>query len=108
MMTAFVFPGQGAQQVGMGRALAEQGVHTVIPEFFADLAITNTNRADALIDRYGAGRPVVLAGHSLGGVMAADYTAAHRDTVRGLVLPSQPTMFASIWSMRQPGWPSWS
>lgn len=70
----------------LGRALAERGVHTVIPEFFADLAITDTHRADALIARYAAGRPVVLAGHSLGGVMAADYTAAHRDTVRGLVL----------------------
>lgn len=70
----------------LGRALAAHGVQTVIPEFFADLAVTGKDRADALIDRYAAGRPVVLAGHSLGGAMAADYAARNGDRLAGLVL----------------------
>lgn len=70
----------------LGRALAENGVHTVIPEFFADLAVTGKDRADALIAHYAAGRPVVLAGHSLGGAMAADYAARHADQLSGLIL----------------------
>jgi len=70
----------------IGRALAEHGVHTVIPEFAGDLAVTNKDRAGPLIQRYAAGRPVVLAGHSLGGVMAADFVSRHADQVAGLVL----------------------
>lgn len=46
----------------LGRALAEQGVQTVIPEFFADLAVTGKDRADALIAHYAAGRTVVIGG----------------------------------------------
>lgn len=70
----------------LGRALAEHGVHTVIPEFFADLAVTGKDRADGLIARYAAGRPVVIGGHSLGGAMAADYASRHADQLSGLIL----------------------
>jgi len=70
----------------LGRELAVHGVHTVIPEFAADLAVTGKDRAEPLIQRYAAGRPVVLAGHSLGGVMAADFVSRHADQVAGLVL----------------------
>lgn len=50
----------------LGRALAEQGVQTVIPEFFADLAVTGKDRADALIAHYAAGRTVVIGGALVG------------------------------------------
>lgn len=70
----------------LGRALAAHGVQTVIPEFFADLAVTAKDRADSLIEHYAHGRPVVLAGHSLGGAMAADYAARNGDRLAGLVL----------------------
>ena len=70
----------------LARALAAEGVQTVIPAFTADLAVTGIDRADTLIDRYAAGRPVVLAGHSLGGAMASDYASRHADRVAGLVL----------------------
>ncbi|MFD5827259.1 alpha/beta fold hydrolase [Lentzea sp. NPDC060358] len=50
-------------------------------------------------DRLGEGasdRPVVLAGHSLGGLIAARYAPGHRDRVAGLVLvdATSPTTLA--------------
>jgi pimeloyl-ACP methyl ester carboxylesterase len=39
-----------------------------------------------LLDRLAGDRPVVLAGHSLGGYLAARYTPDHTDRVKGLVL----------------------
>ncbi len=44
------------------------------------------NVLSGVLDRVSGGRPVVLAGHSLGGLIAARYTPAHRDRVAGLVL----------------------
>lgn len=74
----------------LARALAVRGVTTVIPVFSFDLAVTDPGRATALVERYGAGRKVVLAGHSLGGAMAAQYLAdehaAGREPAAGLVL----------------------
>ncbi|WP_371809881.1 alpha/beta fold hydrolase [Deinococcus sp. JMULE3] len=70
----------------LGRALAARGVETVIPVFPLDLAVTAANRADALIATYGAGKRVVIAGHSLGGAMAAQYAARHAGRVQGLIL----------------------
>lgn len=70
----------------LARVLAAQGYLTVIPEFSFDLAVTDPDRAGALIERYSAGRRVVLAGHSLGGAMAAQYAAGHTAELAGLVL----------------------
>ncbi len=39
-----------------------------------------------VLDGVADGRPVVLAGHSLGGLIAARYAPGHGDTVRGLIL----------------------
>ncbi|MEU0511678.1 alpha/beta hydrolase [Amycolatopsis sp. NPDC006125] len=39
-----------------------------------------------VLDRVAGDSPVVLAGHSLGGLIAARYAPAHRDRVAGLVL----------------------
>ncbi|HEY3686054.1 MAG TPA: alpha/beta fold hydrolase [Streptosporangiaceae bacterium] len=49
-----------------------------------------------VIARVAGGRPVVLAGHSLGGAIAARYAPAHRDRVTGLVLldATSPTAVA--------------
>ena len=72
------------------RALASHGYTTVIPAFAFDLAVTDPGRARALIERFGAGHKVVLAGHSLGGAMAAQYLAdelrAGRKPAAGLIL----------------------
>lgn len=74
----------------LARALAVRGYTTVIPEFSFDLAVTGISRATTLIASYGQGRRVVLAGHSLGGAMAAEYLAnelgAGRRPATGLIL----------------------
>ena len=72
------------------RVLATHGYTTVIPEFAFDLAVTDSGRATALIERYGAGQQVVLAGQSLGGAMASQYLAdelrSGRQPAAGLIL----------------------
>ncbi|WP_188969128.1 alpha/beta fold hydrolase [Deinococcus aerolatus] len=70
----------------LGRALAADGVQTVIPAFPLDLAVTGINRADVLIRKFGGDKTVVLAGHSLGGAMAAQYAKSHTEQLAGLVL----------------------
>ncbi len=52
----------------------------------------------AVIDRVAGDAPVVLAGHSLGGVIAARYAPDHQDRVKGLVLmdATSPTQSADL------------
>ncbi|NUP00480.1 MAG: alpha/beta fold hydrolase [Nonomuraea sp.] len=51
-----------------------------------------------VLDRVAGDSPVVLAGHSLGGLIAARYAPGHQDRVKGLVLmdATPPTMGADI------------
>ncbi|WP_349498050.1 alpha/beta fold hydrolase [Actinoallomurus iriomotensis] len=51
-----------------------------------------------VIDRVAGHRPVVLAGHSLGGMIAARYAPGHRDRVKGVVLmdATSPTSVADV------------
>ncbi|WP_197093470.1 alpha/beta fold hydrolase [Nonomuraea sp. SBT364] len=51
-----------------------------------------------VLDRVAGDNPVVLAGHSLGGLIAARYAPAHQDRVKGLVLmdATPPTMVEDI------------
>ncbi|MBO2453089.1 alpha/beta hydrolase [Actinomadura barringtoniae] len=51
-----------------------------------------------LLDHLAGSNPVVLAGHSLGGILAARYAPEHRDRVKGLVLmdATPPTMIGDI------------
>ncbi|MFI7677302.1 alpha/beta fold hydrolase [Actinophytocola sp. NPDC049390] len=52
----------------------------------------------AVIDRVAGDAPVVLAGHSLGGLLAARYAPDHQDRVAGLVLldATSPTQSADL------------
>src|SRR3569833_76520 len=52
------------------------------PQDFSSIGKTLT----AVLDRGAGDRPVVLAGHSLGGMIAGRYAPRHRDRVKGLVL----------------------
>lgn len=70
----------------LGRALAQEGVQTIIPVFGLDLAVLGVNRADRLIDRYGKRKRIYVGGHSLGGAMAAQYAAKKASRLDGLIL----------------------
>jgi Predicted esterase len=73
--------------VWLGVALAPRGVRTVIPTMPFDLAVLGRDRAGGLIDAFGeTGNRVVLAGHSLGGAMAAAFAVRNANRVDGLVL----------------------
>ena len=46
----------------------------------------NVDLLDAVVTEFGDGREIVLVGHSAGGLLAAEYTLSHPDTVSALVL----------------------
>ena len=70
----------------LGEALAPSGIQTVIVGFPQDLAIFAPNRADEVLAALPAGEKVYLAGHSLGGAVAAQYIENHPGRVSGLIL----------------------
>ena len=73
------------------RRLAEQGQDAFLLELPFRLAVFDMDAAGDVIEDYDYDR-WILAGHSLGGVAAASYTAEHPDEVEGLVLmASYPT-----------------
>ena len=71
--------------------LAEGGADGFLLEMPLKLALLDRDAADRIIGKYAYAH-WVLAGHSLGGVAASDYAAAHPDRVKGLLLlASYPT-----------------
>lgn len=67
-------------------ALADEGAFVAIVPMPFGVAILGGDRADDVIGDYPEVTDWVIAGHSLGGVMAARYAAEHPDAVDGLVL----------------------
>ena len=65
--------------------LAANGVFCVICKMPCHLAVLDENAADGIREAYPGVKHWYLGGHSLGGVMAADYLAGH-DGFDGLVL----------------------
>ncbi len=71
----------------IGVALAPVGVRTLVPTMPLDLAVLGRDRATGLIrDRRDGEASVVIAGHSLGGAMAASWAARHEGVADGLIL----------------------
>ena len=68
------------------RAIAEAGYLAVITPMPFGLAVLAPDAADAVIETHPEIEHWVIGGHSLGGAMAAQYTAGHDDAIDGLAL----------------------
>ncbi len=68
------------------RACAEQGFLCALVWMPDNLAVLDANAADGLPEKYPKITTWYIAGHSLGGAMAANYAAAHSDDYSGLIL----------------------
>jgi alpha/beta hydrolase family protein len=68
------------------RQLAEDGILVVITPMPLNLAIFNTNKANAVIQAYPEISNWVLAGHSLGGAAAGIYAENNPDKIDGLAI----------------------
>lgn len=67
-------------------ALAGGGVFVAIVPMPLSFAILGANRADGVIEDHPEITHWVIAGHSLGGVMAARYTSTNPEAIGGLAL----------------------
>lgn len=65
--------------------LAEQGVDCLLIKMPCNLAILGQNKAGDIMETYEY-KHWYLAGHSLGGAMAASYAAGHAESFDGLIL----------------------
>lgn len=68
------------------RACAEQGFLCALVRMPGNLAVLDANAADGLQEKHPEITTWYIAGHSLGGAMAANYAAAHSDEYSGLIL----------------------
>lgn len=65
---------------------AQQRIACVLVEMPLNLAVLDKDAAKGIKEQYPQIRDWYMAGHSLGGAMAASYTAAHADEYKGLIL----------------------
>ena len=69
----------------LAKEIASNGYTTIIAKMNFNLAILSPNRADQIVKQYKDIDTWVIGGHSLGGVMAANY-ALENEQIKGLVL----------------------
>ena len=67
-------------------ACAQRGILCVLVHMPGNLAVLDINAADGIPDKYPEIEHWYMAGHSLGGSMAASYLAGHTDEFDGLIL----------------------
>lgn len=70
----------------LGRALAVHGYTAIITPMPLNLAVFSPSKAEQVIDAHPEIQNWVIAGHSLGGAMAANYARQHPEQIAGLVL----------------------
>lgn len=68
------------------RACAENGILCALVRMPGNLAVLDVNAADGLQQKHPEITTWYMAGHSLGGAMAANYAAAHDGDYDGLIL----------------------
>lgn len=68
------------------RACAERGILCALIRMPCNLAVFNVNGADGVQEQFPDLEHWYIAGHSLGGAMAASYASSHADELDGLIL----------------------
>ncbi|MCD7864886.1 MAG: alpha/beta hydrolase [Clostridiales bacterium] len=68
------------------KAWAEEGILCILPHMPGNLAVLDINAAVDYRDLYPETENWYMAGHSLGGSMAASYLGKHTDEYDGLIL----------------------
>lgn len=68
------------------QGIADAGYLVVIPKMPLNLAFTGINRADGIQADFPEIGSWVIGGHSLGGVMAAEYAKNHVERIAGLIM----------------------
>lgn len=68
------------------REIAREGFLVVVPEMPINMAVFNANVASEIIAHHPEIEHWVIAGHSVGGAMAAQYTARHPGAITGLAI----------------------
>ena len=84
-----LYPGAKVPAAGYAptaRAIAEQGYLVVVVPMPLNFAIFDVGAADRVIAAHPEIARWAIGGHSLGGAMAAQYTADHAGSIAGLVL----------------------
>ena len=88
--TGFIFyPGGRIDPRGYAplmRSIASEGYRVVIPEMPVNMAVFRPNVADEIMAYHPEIEHWVIGGHSVGGAMAAQYTANHPDVIDGLAI----------------------
>lgn len=83
------YPGGKVQfeaYVPLLEACAERGILCTMPHMPANLAVLDADAAASLTEAYPDISEWYIAGHSLGGTIAANYAAAHTEDLSGLIL----------------------
>jgi predicted esterase len=90
LKTGFIFyPGGRIDPQGYAslmKDIASESYLVVIPEMPINMAVFNPNVADEIINYYPIIKHWIIAGHSVGGVMAAQYTNENREDIDGLMI----------------------
>ncbi|MCA9976464.1 MAG: alpha/beta fold hydrolase [Anaerolineales bacterium] len=84
-----IYPGglvPPAAYAPLAHNIAAAGYLALIVPMPLNLAVTDVNAADKVIAAYPDIQQWAIGGHSLGGAMAASYTAQHPQQIAGLVL----------------------
>ncbi|MBR5502409.1 MAG: alpha/beta hydrolase [Oscillospiraceae bacterium] len=68
------------------QAFAAKGVLCVLVQMPGNLAVLDMNAADEVVAQYPQITRWYISGHSLGGSMAASYSAKHADVLEGVLL----------------------
>ena len=94
--TAIIFyPGakvEGAAYLPLLDQLRRTGLTCILVEMPFRMAIFDVNAAEDVMAQFPEIRHWYLAGHSMGGAMASQFAAGHRDQVDGLTLPGNQSV----------------